>query len=549
MNIALPLAELLQRLNGAASPDLEKAVAGVCAALEEGHVCVPVSTLPLDESRLRACTVVGRPGQFAPLIVDDAGLLYLHRYWRYEHSLARTLSHRASMPAPALDESLLAAGVAKYLASAGAPQRVAAERFVRSRLSIVTGGPGTGKTWIAGVALVLLAEQLVAAGKRPRLALAAPTGKAAARLGQSLSGALERLSLPDSLRAVLPHGAGTLHRLLGSRPDSSLFRHNAENPLGLDALIVDEASMVDLPLMAKLFSALREDTRVLLLGDPHQLASVEAGHVLGDLCSSPLRTCITELVENRRFSSESGIYRLSQLVKEGHAEATLSLLANPPGDLVSTPLPLPSALGATLRERVLEGYQAYLTAATPGAALAAFDAFRILCVVREGPYGVAHLNRLAEHALAEAGLLQPARAQYAGRPVLILRNDPHLGLFNGDIGILRHDETGDLRAYFPDDAGGVRGFAPSRLPEHETAFAMTVHKTQGSEFGRVLIVLPEANCPILSRELLYTAVTRARSGVELWWGEAALRAALGRRVERWSGLAAQLGGGLDGPAD
>ncbi len=538
MNIAPPLAELLQRLNGSKVPELERAITSVCSALEDGHVCAPV--VPADQAALRGCGVVGRPGDFKPLILDDAARLYLQRYWRYEHELAQSLSARAALPPIACDEALLAAGTQKYLADSGAAQRAAAESFMRRRLSVVTGGPGTGKTRTASIALVLLAEQFVAAGRRPRLALAAPTGKAAARLAQSLAGALDRLALPAELRAVLPHGASTLHRLLGSRPDSSRFRHSVENPLGLDALIVDEASMVDLPLMAKLFAALREDTRILLLGDPHQLASVEAGHVLGDLCASPLRTCITELIENHRFSADSGIYALSRLVKDGDMEGTRALLESPPHDLVSTPLPMPSALGSTLKERVLAGYHAFLTAATPLEALVAFDAFRILCVVREGPYGVGHLNRLAEHSLAEAGLLQPARANYEGRPVLILRNDSHLGLFNGDIGILRPDETGELRAWFPDSEGGVRSFAPARLPEHETAFAMTVHKTQGSEFGRVLIVLPEASCPILSRELLYTAATRARDGVELWWSEEALAAALARRVERWSGLADQI---------
>lgn len=541
MTIASPLATLLQRLNGPHTPELTEAVDRLCTALEEGHVCVPVSELADKIARLRACPVVGTPGEFKPLILDPAGRLYLHRYWRYERDLAAILTARAQAPFLPCQHALLTAGLDRYLADADPPQRAAAEAFVRRSLSILTGGPGTGKTRTATIALVLLAEQFAAAEARPRFALAAPTGKAAARLAESLATALDRLALPGNLRAMLPAGATTLHRLLGGRPGSSQFRHGPDQPLPLDALIVDEASMVDLPLMAKLFAALRPATRVLLLGDPHQLASVEAGHVLGDLCASPLRGGITELTKNHRFSDESGIYRLSRAVNAGDEKAARALLGAPPPDLLPVSLPAPSALGPTLHERVFAGFRPYLTAATPAEALGAFADFRILCAVREGPFGVAHLNRLTEQALASAGLIAPGQAHYPGRPVLILRNDYQLGLFNGDLGILRHDEHGDLRAFFPGEAGTVRAFLPARLPEHETAFAMTVHKTQGSEFARVLIVLPDASSPVLSRELLYTAITRARDSIELWWSEAALTAALARQVTRWSGLADRLG--------
>jgi exodeoxyribonuclease V alpha subunit len=541
VTIATPLAELLQRLNGPRVPELERAIARLCTALEEGHVCLPASELGVDAGRLRTCPVVGTAGEFKPLILDAAGRLYLHRYWRYESELAQALIARANAPFLPCQHAVLSAGLERYFAGADPAQRDAAAAFVRRSLSILTGGPGTGKTQTATIALVLLAEQFAAVEKRPRVALAAPTGKAAARLAESLTATLERLALPPALRALLPTGATTLHRLLGGRAGSAQFRHGPENPLLLDALIVDEASMVDLPMMAKLFSALRPTTRVLLLGDPHQLASVEAGHVLGDLCASPLRAGITELTTNHRFSDASGIYQLSRAVKLGDEKATRKLLTAPPVDLVSASLPAPSAIGAALRERVLAGFRGYLAAATPAKALEAFGAFRILCALREGPYGVGHLNRLAEQALADARLIHPESVHYAGRPILILRNDYQLGLFNGDVGVLRHADDGELRAYFPGEIGGVRSFAPARLPEHETAFAMTVHKTQGSEFTRVLIVLPEAGSPILSRELLYTAVTRAREGVELWWNEASLAASLARRVMRWSGLAERLG--------
>jgi exodeoxyribonuclease V alpha subunit len=538
--IAPPLVELLQRLNGSKMPALEGAILRLCAALEDGHVCLPAVELGSDAALLRSCAVVGKPGEFKPLILDGAGRLYLHRYWRYEEELANSLIARASAPPVPCDEDVLADGAARLFADASPAQRTAAQNFVRKPFGVITGGPGTGKTRTAAIALVLLAEQFAATGKRARFALAAPTGKAAARLAESLASTLDRLVLPAAARTLLPAGASTLHRLLGGRPGTARFQHGAENPLPLDALIVDEASMVDLPLTAKLFAALRPETRVLLLGDPHQLASVEAGHVLGDLCASPLRSCITELVENHRFPATSGIYRLSQAVNSGDESAARALLATPAEDFIPMKLPAPSALGSALRERAIAGFESCLTAATPREALAAFDAFRILCVVRDGPYGVANFNRLTEQALASAGLIAPVRAHYAGRPVLILRNDPQLNLFNGDVGILRRDEHGELRAFFAGQNAEVRSFAPARLPEHETAFAMTIHKTQGSEFARVLVVLPESESPILSRELLYTAVTRARTAVELWWSETALAAALHRRVTRWSGLADRL---------
>jgi len=542
VTIAEPLSELILRLHGRPMPELDRAIHALCTALEDGHVCLPITEIGLSPADLqRASSVVGAPGEFKPLILDEAGRLYLHRYWRYERQLALALRARAIAPTCPFDPALLQAGLDRHFAGADAAQRAAASGFVQRPLGLITGGPGTGKTRTAAMAMVLLAEQWAAEGRHARCALAAPTGKAAARLAQSLAATLEKIDLPPATRALLPTSASTLHRLLGSRPGTTTFRHHAENPLGLDALIVDEASMVALPLMARLLAALQPSTRLLLLGDPHQLASVEAGHVLGDLCASPLRTCVTELVKNYRFSGASGIFQLSRAVNEGARERVEELLATPPPDLAAAPLPVPSALPAALRASVLEGYRPFLQAATPRAALDAFDAFRILTPLREGPYGVGYLNRLAEQVLAGAGLIEPEHAYYAGRPILILRNDATLGLFNGDIGIIRRDDDGELRAFFPDDAGGVRALAPARLPEHETAFAMTVHKSQGSEFHRVLIVLPESDSPILSRELLYTAVTRAREAVALWWSEAALTASLERRVTRWSGLVEQLG--------
>ncbi len=550
--LATHLSTLLLRLNGSHSDDLERAIPALCDAMEEGHVCLPASEWKGDIARLRECAVVGVVGDFKPLILDESGRLYLHRYWQYEDRLASAILARASSEAPQFSAPLLAASVKKYAARADATQLAAAENAVRRRLSVITGGPGTGKTRTATLALLLLAEQFAATGEAAHFALAAPTGKAAARLSQSLDATLRALDLPANIRALLPTGASTLHRLLGALPGATSFRHSAANPLPARVVVVDEASMVDLPLMAKLFDAIHPDARVILLGDKDQLASVESGHVLGDICAglrgktdAPLRACLTELTTNHRFAADSGIHRLSRLVNIADATAAVALLSVPDcNDLRATAQPASRALAAMISASALPFLRAYRAASTPEEALTLFGGFRILCALREGPYGVANLNTLAERALAEADLISPEHAFYAGRPVLIRRNDYQLQLFNGDIGITLPDANagGELRVFFHDETRGLRRFPPARLPEHETAFAMTVHKAQGSEFRHVLLVLPDAECPVLSRELLYTAITRASTSLEVWWSEGALHTALKRSITRWSGLRARLWG-------
>jgi exodeoxyribonuclease V alpha subunit len=325
--------------------------------------------------------------------------------------------------------------------------------------------------------------------------------------------------------------------------------------------------------MAKLFQAIPSSARVILLGDKDQLASVEAGAVLGDICSAAttdlvrtrstasyslpgesgtrwnaslptknaLADCVVQLQKNYRFGQQSAIYRLSNAINEGRAEAALQILkdsgANAAADLVSAPLPRRAELKEALRAQVTAGFSEFLKASDPLAALAALARFRILCALREGPFGVAGLNQATEEILEDAGLIRPQSPWYAHRPIMITRNDYNLKLFNGDIGLLLPDgDSGEPRAFFPGPDSTLRKFLPLRLPEHETAYAMTVHKSQGSEFDRVLLILPERESPVLSRELLYTGITRARTSVELWFEEKVFRAALARRVTRTSGL-------------
>jgi exodeoxyribonuclease V alpha subunit len=543
-------AKLMVRLHGEPNAELEHAARMASAWRAAGHICLPIEKLAgaLDglADRLRATQVVGAPGEWKPLILDHGGRLYLQRYWQYEHELAAAIRARLDAAPPAVDRTLLDRGLREYFGSEEKTrdQRAAAELAVTRRFCVVTGGPGTGKTRTVAAILALLQGQAEAAGHSLRVALAAPTGKAAARMSESIAVALTGFS-----SAGMPQEAVTLHRLLGITTDAPLGRFNAHRPLTFDAVIVDEASMVDLALMAKLFAATPPAARIILLGDKDQLASVEAGHVLGDICESgaakrgadaPIARQIVTLRQNFRFGEGSGIHRLAELVNAGFEHDAINFLATHSArDIAAAPLPRADALPDALREPVCAGFHEALTAQDPREAIEKLGRFRLLCALRRGPYGVENLNRLAEAILTAAGLIsRRTGVHYAGRPVLITTNDYALRLFNGDIGMLLPDPDagGELRAFFVGPDGALRRIAPARLPPHETVWAMTVHKSQGSEFSRVLLVLPDRENRVCTRELIYTAITRAREKAELWFEESVLRAAIAQRTERTSGL-------------
>ena len=583
-------ARLLARLAGAnSSPELEVAAKLASWNRREGNICVHLPSIagttwenidlpPLETwtKRLREAPVVGTPGEFTPLVLDAKGRLYLHRYWDYETRLATAIRQRAaSSGGLAVDESK-AAELLRRLFPDQLPgetnwQKVAAFTALSRRFCVISGGPGTGKTRTVVMLLALLLEL---AEERPlRIALAAPTGKAAARLQESLRKLKGALPCSDSLKSRLPEESFTLHRLLGSRPDSAFFKHHAENPLPFDVVIIDEASMVDLALMTKLVEAVPPDARLILLGDRDQLASVEAGSVLGDICDAaganrftpsfadaarrvtgqalplisgrvpPLADCVVQLEHNYRFGSTNGLLALSRTVNAGDASAAMELLSSAASGaaIASRPLPARSQLKASLRDGVIAGFSPVLDATDASAALAALGRFRILCALREGPFGVSGLNRVIEEILREAGKIPEQGPWYRGRPVMVTRNDYSLELFNGDVGVLWPDPaSGQPRAWFANATTGVRAVLPVRLPEHETAFAMTVHKSQGSEFAEVLLLLPDRLSPVLSRELIYTGLTRASERVEVWFTEPVLRDALAQRATRTSGLQDQL---------
>jgi exodeoxyribonuclease V alpha subunit len=572
-------ASFICRQAGSSDPHLEAAAALLSRGVSVGDVCLDLACA-LDEGdaagfgvgnletwvqRLGTFAVVGAPGDFAPLILDDANRLYLHRYWRYEQELAAAILKRGQ--AAEFDRELLKRGLDRLFPEIPGVrtdwQRVAAIAALSRRFCVISGGPGTGKTSTVVKVLALLLEQQ--GGEGCRIALAAPTGKAAARLKESIMGGV---ACTDEVRALIPEDVFTLHRLLGYLRGSCSFRHNSENPLPYDLVIVDEASMVSLPLMAKLVDALRHDTRLILLGDRDQLASVEAGAVLGDICNTgamhgfsaqfaalaaglsgdelpveetigPLGDAVVLLKKSYRFTSAGGIGTVGALVNEGSGEAALAALKDDAlPDISMTPTPPAAALGDELAEKIVTGFAAYLKEGSPERAFDRFARFRILCAMRSGPYGVESVNRLVRERLAKAGLIKPEGRWYAGEPVMITRNDYNLGLFNGDVGLILPDpESGnELRAFFPSGTGQMRKVLPLRLPEHESAFALTVHKSQGSEFDRVLLILPDRDLPLLSRELLYTAITRAKHSVELLGSDELFLSAVRRRIVRRSGL-------------
>ncbi|WP_089729846.1 exodeoxyribonuclease V subunit alpha [Candidatus Thiosymbion oneisti] len=585
--VDLHFARQMETLAGGNAPELLLAAALASHRVGEGDVCLDLERcreLPLlhgdggtDRPRvpapevwvdaLGARAVVGKPGGRAPLILDRHGRLYLGRYWWFERQVADAVIARVRSPPPAVDRDRLRVGLRRLFPGTGGIdwQRVAAAVAVLRHLCLISGGPGTGKTRTVTAILALLTEQT--AGPPLRIALAAPTGKATARLSESIRTAKAGLSVTEQTSDRIPEEAVTLHRLLGYRPGHATPRHGADNPLHLEVLVVDEASMVDLPLMARLLAALPDCARLILLGDKDQLASVEAGRVLGDLCGrgrapgySPglcaeiaavagdrlapapapgpdLGDRILVLRESWRFGKDSGIGALARAVNRGDADAGLQILADDRYPDVGLEAPRPQILTDLIEQWLVPVMGRVLTSPEPQAALLALDRVRVLCALRSGPQGVDHLNERLAQALEAAGLIRRDGELYAGRPIMLTANDHALRLYNGDVGLVLADpgSGGALRVFFA-TAAGVRRILPSRLPAHETVYAMTVHKSQGSEFDEVLLVLPETESRVLTRELIYTGITRARKRVRLLATEERLRAAIARPLVRASGL-------------
>jgi exodeoxyribonuclease V alpha subunit len=604
---------------GAASPAVLLAALVLSEMEGQGHSCLPLADLaagpgellgwPAEQWQqlsqaagalpktakawrveLAACELVWHADEFdygQPLILDGERL-YLRRYWKDERVVADAIRARAKAALPvdtaAVNEWLQVLFASHRAAEVPDWQKLACAIAVRGSVAVITGGPGTGKTYtVARLLALLFALAGDDAGSR-RIALAAPTGKAAARLKQSIDKALGDLAervegkLPLRELAERMGAARTLHSLLGARPDSRAFAHHAGNPLDVDVLIVDEASMVHLEMMAALLDALPPCATLILLGDKDQLASVEAGAVLGDLChdaqagnysdatlayvkgasgetipaaftggGGALAQQTVMLRHSRRFSGPIG--QLALAVNAGDTEAAQAVLRGAEGPVRWMEHAQPAqavALGAA-------GYRPYLELLKEGpgggheawvrAVLQQFEAFRILCAVRAGEWGVDGLNEAIEERLQSSRLIRRSGEWYVGRPVMVTRNDYGTRVFNGDIGLTLPDpdRPGSLRVYFM-EGDAVRSVLATRLRDVETAYAMTVHKSQGSEFRHTVLVLPQDRGGIVARELVYTGITRASEQFTLITpAGAGLAQAISRRTHRASGLRELLG--------
>jgi exodeoxyribonuclease V alpha subunit len=532
--------------------------------------------------------VVGQGTGNTPLVFDRDDRLYLRRYWEYEQCISNFIRHRTASFAPDIEYGSLASDFRK-LSRTDSPeksnwQNIAAIMAVTNLFTVVSGGPGTGKTSTVAKMIVLLNSQF---GDRNnlRIALGAPTGKAASRLQEAI---ISTGLLPGSMEFP---SATTLHRMLGTIPHSPYFRHNSENPLDADVIIIDEASMVDLPLMAKLMQAIPPSARLILLGDRHQLASVQPGAVLGDICppgnmncfseafekqikkicggnmpkaagsktqkSPDMQDSFVELVDNYRFSDDSSIAKLSTAIKKGDGDAALDiLLSDETGQISWSDVPPTGELVERLYGwKGFPQYDSLMHTQDPDKCFAVLDKYRILCGLRRGPYGMQRVNGVLTQLLAGRPVSSRKHPQLqqdlvpflAGQPVMVTRNDYSQQLYNGDVGIilpeLETDET--LRAFFKEESGTLKKIGLALLPEHETVYAMTVHKSQGSEFDRVLLILPDQDAPLLTRELLYTAITRAREHLEIWGRKNIFRQAVKRQIARKSGLKEALWGDND----
>jgi exodeoxyribonuclease V alpha subunit len=533
---------------------------------------------------LASAAWVGAAGDNTPLILES-DRLYLGRYWRDEQQVANALLARMH-PLENLHRNRLAEGLQRLFGDNAEMvvnwQKVAAATAASRRFCVISGGPGTGKTTTVVKVLTLLLEQ--DAGLR--IALAAPTGKAAARLSEAIQGGKQYVDAPAGVLERIPVNASTLHRLLGG-DGRGHFRHHGNNPMAFDCVVIDEASMIDLPLMARLLDALPAHCRLILLGDRDQLASVEAGNVLGDITGHgaalhhgksqaallselgavppgilvsdesvpPISDCISLLRHSYRFSGGSGIAALAGLVNSGDGSAAIDTLTNASNKNDHGDIRWLEAgeqdLNPACLELAVQCYSQFLS--QPGepadlvTALKKLQQFRVLAAVHHGPFGVNELNRRIAAGLHQAGLIHTAHGppdntdEYHGKPLMVTVNDYEVGLFNGDNGLLWRDPHGALQACFLEAEDQVRMVPVRQLPTHSCAFALTVHKSQGSEFDRVLLVLPAEENPVVTRELIYTGITRARSHVTVQGRQQTFASACKRRLRRSSALAEKLG--------
>ncbi len=544
--------------------------------LYSGHVCIDLSELcgnPLsdffheEDEDYQICTglifpdskeisavlrkhhSVGGEDDYSPVILDESGRLYFYKFRKFETSLTDNILERTS---PALSSDEVMNIRSEFMAlfpfedNTIDMQALSAYLSLRSRFTVISGGPGTGKTFTVVKIISLLASAYSRKGRRISIALAAPTGKAAARLKESVKSSLSGLDIPEDIEALIPGETYTIHRLLKTRGRMTGFVHNEANTLPHDVVVIDESSMVDLALMTRLICALKKDSHLILLGDRDQLASVEGGAVFGDICdrgnehgytpgmareisdffgqtdsgiipsddsSNPMLGSLAVMHRSYRFGTGSGIGLLAESIKKGDSLRCVELLRDGQFPDIRIIEDGTESSAVSVIEQKADEFFTGPSSGTSAETMAGFiRSFSVLTAMRRGIRGAENMNTLVEKALASWDIIDPSERFYTGRPVMIRTNNYRLNLFNGDIGIIRNTDS-EKNALFHDEGGDIRSIPLMRLPEHETAFAMTVHKSQGSEFDSIMLVLPRKWNRLLTRELLYTAVTRARKNV------------------------------------
>ncbi len=561
-NVCLPLNDIDSNLFASENSDLKP---------------VKVPSFEDWKTALDKSEIVGSPGSFTPLIFDR-DRLYLQKLWLQEQQLGNYLLCLAQKPLAEVNYKKLVEGLARLFPSDDSHQpdyqKIAAATAVLQSLAIISGGPGTGKTTTVVRILALLLEQLPP-DKSYKIALAAPTGKAAARLNNSIEQQMFGLQTTEAVKEKIPEQAFTIHRLLGARMDPESFKYNEESKLPHDLVVVDEASMADQRLMNSLLKALKPSARLILLGDKDQLASVEAGSVLGDICEEagnsfsdsflealkklnissvesnkaanvmPLTDNIILLKLNFRFKNDEGIAKLTTVIKRGEANSAVQLLQNKrEKDVFLKPLESFELFWQTVKPALTEYFKVVNENVATEVLYEKLRQFAILCAHRRGPFGAEAVNREVEKRIRSKGLEFAAGEWYDGRPVIIRRNNYQLQLRNGDIGICRCNETGNWNVIFPPlENSGERIIPVERLSQYNPAFALTVHQSQGSEFENVFIALPHKSSKILTRELLYTAVTRAKKTITVFGREEIVRKMIEQKLKRHSGLGELLNAG------